>query len=88
MKLPKHGDARDLVLIGFVAVAGLGVFLFIPQFEIPTGVAASGIVLLLVLKHLGLLAAVSVPLVKLARNHLRSRRGSGKADTGLHGGGQ
>ena len=80
----------DVLGIQRVVVAGIGLFLFIPQFEIPTGVAASGIVLLLVLKHLGLLAAVSVPLVKLARSHLRSRRssGSGKADTGLHEGGQ
>jgi hypothetical protein len=84
MKLPKHGDARDLVLVGFVVVAGLGVFLFIPQFEVPTGVAASGIVLLLVLKHLGLLAAVAVPLAKFVRNHLRSQHGSGSADTGSH----
>jgi hypothetical protein len=80
MRRPGHGDARDLVAIAFVVVAGLGVFLFIPQLEIPSGAAATGIVALLVLKHLGLLAVVGAPLAGFVRSHVlpRLRRKAGE----------
>jgi len=41
--------------------------------QVPSGAAAAWIVLLLVLKHLGLLVAFGVPITGFVRNHILPR---------------
>lgn len=62
----RHGNLQFWALVAFVAVAGLGLFLFIPRYEIASG-AATGLIALMVVKHLGLLASFGAPLSAVAR---------------------
>ena len=65
-----HGGARDWILVAFTTVVGLTAYLFIPQEKVPADAAAIGIIALLVLKHLGLLAALGAPIATLVRTRL------------------
>lgn len=67
-----HDGLQTWILIAFIAVCGLAAFLFIPQHEIAAG-AATGVVMLLVLKHVGLLAALGAPIAGFTRTWLLPR---------------
>jgi len=65
----RHEGALVWIIPAVVAVAGLALYLFIPQYKIASG-AAVGLILLLVLKHVGLLATFGAPITALLRKYV------------------
>lgn len=56
-----HGDARVWVLAMFVAVAGLAVYRLIPHYRLASGTVTAGIIVLMVIKHVGLVSVFGAP---------------------------
>lgn len=49
------------MVVAFVAVAGLVLYRFIPQHRLASGTVTAGIIVLMVLKHVGLFSVIGAP---------------------------
>jgi uncharacterized membrane protein len=67
----RHGDVRMWVLAILVAIAGLTLYRLIPQHRVASGALAAAVIVLLILKHLGLFAALGAPTIAFLRAHRR-----------------
>ena len=79
MKLD-HGDARSWVAIAFVTVAGLAAYRLIPHYHLTAGALTSAIIVLMVLKHVGLLSTFGAPIFGFIRARLQGRARRQAAD--------
>ena len=67
-----HGDALSWIIVAFVAVAGLALYRYIPQHRLASGTVTAGIIVLMVLKHVGLFSVFGAPSLAFFRS-LRDR---------------
>jgi len=68
-----HEGLHVWIAVAFIAIAGIALYLYIPQYKLASG-ATVGLVLLLVLKHVGLLAAFGAPVLAFLRRLVASHR--------------
>lgn len=67
-----HGDARSWIIVAFVVVAGFALYRYIPRHRLASGTITAGIIVLMVLKHVGLFSVFGAPSLALFRT-LRDR---------------
>lgn len=61
--------------MAFVAVAGYALYRFVPRHRLASGTVTAGIIVLMVLKHIGLFSVIGAPRFAFFRSLLsRSRR--------------
>jgi hypothetical protein len=75
MKL-KHRDAHIWILAALVSLLGVAVYHFSPRNAPVPAAATAGILVLILLKHVGLFSALGAPIAALLRGHLRRRSGT------------
>jgi hypothetical protein len=64
----RHGPDLRIWLLALIGVAvGLTIYFAAPSYRLASGATTTGLVALIVLKHLGMLAAVASPFGALAR---------------------
>ncbi|HTY50199.1 MAG TPA: hypothetical protein VMB48_10955 [Steroidobacteraceae bacterium] len=56
-----HGDARAWLTVPFVVMAGLALYRYIPRHHFASETATAGVVVLMVLKHVGLFGIFGAP---------------------------
>ena len=69
-----HGIDLRLWLLAIAGIViGVSIAIWVPEVRTASGAVTAGIVVLLVLKHLGILIAVASPFGALARSRKRQR---------------
>lgn len=78
----RHGDARIWILAALVGIAGLALYRYIPQSGLASESLAVGLIVLMVLKHVGLAATFGTPLIAFVLGRLLPRLRRRAADHG------
>jgi hypothetical protein len=67
-QIVRHGHEflQTWIVVAFIVVVGLAAYLFIPQYRIWSGLGV-GLIVLMVLKHVGILASFAAPTTALIR---------------------
>lgn len=74
-----HGSAYVWAGAASVAVAGLAAYRLIPRYALASGTVTAGVIVLMLLKHVGLFGVIGAPVLTFFRA-LRARLRRGAAD--------